>query len=121
MRAIIIFLSVISISAVSAVSAQAQCPARPRAGSTVQNPPEILSQNGVLTAGFTLRSSIDQAGFLHECYVYQAPSGAKEAATLRLNPSDHLVLTLTNHLSYVPPTSPTTKGAQAESHSGTMT
>ena len=84
----------------------AQCPARPVPGTVVANPPEIDSQNGVLQAGFTFRSSQDAFHYLHECYIYQGSTGAVEAPTLRLNPGDQLILTLTNRLTYVPPQSP---------------
>src|SRR5262245_24036981 len=79
-------------------NASAQCPARPNTGTEVVNPPEISSQNGVLNADFTFRSSTDAAGYLHECYIYQTSSGQVEAPTLRLNPGDRLNLNLTNRL-----------------------
>ena len=66
----------------------------------VNNPPDIYSTNGVLTAAFTFRSEV--ISFLEECYIYQTGSGAVEAPTLRLNPGDRLQLNLTNRLTYVP-------------------
>jgi FtsP/CotA-like multicopper oxidase with cupredoxin domain len=86
--------------------ALAQCPARPNTGTEITNPPEISSQNGALNANFTFRSSTDGAGYLHECYIYQASSGPVEAPTLRLNPGDQLNLNLTNRLTYSPPPPP---------------
>jgi hypothetical protein len=47
------------------------CPPRPNPGSVTTNPPELISQNGVLNASFTFRSSFDTAGYLHECYIYR--------------------------------------------------
>jgi FtsP/CotA-like multicopper oxidase with cupredoxin domain len=77
------------------------CPARPSAGSLVSNPLDLYSQNGVLKAAFTMRSTL--ATHLEECFIYQSSNGAVEAPTLRLNPGDQLTLDLTNRLSYVPP------------------
>lgn len=79
------------------------CPTRPASGTVVQNPLDLISANGKLTAAFSMRSEL--ANFLEECYVYQSGSGVVEAPTLRLNPGDQLVLNLTNRLSYVPPPS----------------
>lgn len=88
------------------------CPPRPTAGSVVNNPVAVNSQNGVLNAAFTLRSSFDNLGYLHECYIYQSSQGPAEAPTLRLNPGDQLVLDLTNRLSYLPPPPPAAKAAK---------
>jgi len=93
-------------AALTAGSAFSQCPARPTSGSVVNNPPEISSTNGVLTADFAFRSSTDAGGYLHECYTYQTSSGPVEAPTLRLNPGDRLILNLANRLTYSPPTPP---------------
>ena len=84
----------------------AQCPARPTPGSAVSNPLEITSQSGTLQAAFTFRSEVDIFGYLHECYIYQSSSGSVEAPTLRLNPGDQLLLSLTNRLTYLPPPPP---------------
>ncbi|HEY4772100.1 MAG TPA: multicopper oxidase domain-containing protein [Steroidobacteraceae bacterium] len=87
-----------------ALAQSGSCPARPGPGSVVQNPLDLYSSSGVLSAAFTLQSEV--ANFLEECYVYQASSGAVESPTLRLNPGDRLELSLTNRLSYVPPARP---------------
>ena len=88
----------------AAMAQNPTCPARPSQGTVVNNPLDVYSQNGVLNVGFTLRSVLLQ--YLEECYVYQSPSGAVEAPTLRLNPGDQLYLGLTNRLTYVPPPPP---------------
>jgi FtsP/CotA-like multicopper oxidase with cupredoxin domain len=85
------------------------CPLRPGPGTVVNNPLDLYSTKGVLNAAFTMNSEL--GGFLEECYVYQAPSGAAEAPTLHLNPGDELALTLTNRLSYTPPPPPSQAGA----------
>ena len=89
------------------------CPPRPNPGDVVNNPPEVGSQNGVLSASFTFRSSFDTAGYLHECYIYQTSQGPVEAPTLRLNPGDQLVLDLTNRLTYLPVPPPGPKTAMS--------
>src|SRR5580704_4764910 len=79
------------------------CPLRPGPGGPLLNPPDVFSQNGVLTAAFTMRSSFDVDHYLHVCYNYDAPTGRVEAPTLRVNPGDQLVLQLTDRLTYTPP------------------
>jgi len=99
-------LLVCGLFAAAGMAQTSGCPDRPSAGSVVLNPYEVDSQSGVLQAGFTLQSAIDNSGFLHECYIYQGSSGPAEAPTLALNPGDQLQLTLTNRLSYLPPPPP---------------
>ncbi|MGC9951106.1 MAG: multicopper oxidase domain-containing protein [Bryobacteraceae bacterium] len=96
-----------------AIAQNPTCPARPNPGSVVNNPPDVVSQNGVLNASFTFYSSFDTSGYLHECYVYQTSQGAVEAPTLRLNPGDQLALDLTNRLTYLPPPPPGPKAARS--------
>ncbi len=91
---------------VGAWAQTATCPARPNPGTVVVNPTDVSSLNGVLTAGFTFRSSIDTQGYLHECYIYQTGQGPAEAPTLRINPGDQVLLSLTNRLTYLPPPPP---------------
>ena len=62
----ITLLAVLVLSAVAG-SGHAQCPARPNVGSVVNNPLDLYSTNGVLTAAFTFRSEL--AGYLEECYI----------------------------------------------------
>ena len=82
--------------AVLAINSAAQCPARPASGSEVKDAYTIRSQSGTLQADFALGESVDQAGYTHYCYQYQAPSGNVEAPTLRLSPGDNLQLNLTD-------------------------
>jgi FtsP/CotA-like multicopper oxidase with cupredoxin domain len=74
------------------------CPARPGNGSVVNDPYSISSQNGVLKAQFTLAHSVDQAGYTHYCYKYNASGQIVEAPTLRLNPGDTLELDVLNRI-----------------------
>lgn len=82
--------------ALSVSYAAAQCPPRPAEGTEVQDPYTISSQAGTLLANFSLGYSVDQSGYTHYCYQYQAPTGVVEAPTLRLNPGDTLQLNVTN-------------------------
>ncbi len=110
------FLSTLlmSLSVAGCAAGQTQsCPPRPNPGTVVTNPPELTSQNGVLNAAFTFRSSFDTAGYLHECYIYQTGNGPVEAPTLRLNPGDRLLLSLTNRLTYLPPPPPLPKAPKS--------
>jgi len=72
----------------------AQCPARPVSGTEVQDPYTVRPHNGTLLADFSLGESVDQQGYTHYCYQYQAPQGVVEAPTLRLSPGDTLQLNL---------------------------
>jgi FtsP/CotA-like multicopper oxidase with cupredoxin domain len=74
------------------------CPARPADGSVVNDPYSIYSQNGVLSASFTLAHSVDQAGYTHYCYKYDASGQIVEAPTLRVNPGDTLNLEILNRI-----------------------
>ena len=106
--------------ALSAWGQTPSCPARPSPGSVVANPLDLTSTSGVLSAALTFRSSFDSEGYLHECYIYQSANGPVESPTLRLNPGDQLLLSLTNRLTYVPPAPPTPKGATANHNMGAM-
>ncbi|MGA7560223.1 MAG: multicopper oxidase domain-containing protein [Terriglobales bacterium] len=78
--------------------AASDCPARPARGSVVSDPYSISSQNGVLTARFTLAHSVDQDGYTHYCYKYDASGQVEEAPTLRVNPGDTLNLEILNRI-----------------------
>ena len=84
------------------VSAWAQvspCPLRPPAGSQINNPLDLYSQNGTLSLDLALKNGADSNGFMHYCYVYLYQGKQIEAPTLRLNPGDQLVLNLTDSIS----------------------
>jgi FtsP/CotA-like multicopper oxidase with cupredoxin domain len=69
------------------------CPPRPITGTVVADPFNIYSQNGSLSAQFSLANSVDTSGYTHYCYRYQVSAGVvAEAPTLRVNPGDVLNL-----------------------------
>jgi FtsP/CotA-like multicopper oxidase with cupredoxin domain len=68
------------------------CPSE-KAGSTVPEPEDLRSQNGILKVDLAFRSSIDANGQNRFCYIYQ---GRSQAPNLRLHPGDTLILTLEN-------------------------
>jgi FtsP/CotA-like multicopper oxidase with cupredoxin domain len=72
------------------------CPPRPDSGTVVADPFSISSQNGVLSAKFTLGHSVDSGGYTHFCYNYVTGTQTVEAPTLRLNPGDTLNLAVVN-------------------------
>ncbi len=74
------------------------CPARPNSGTVVADPFSISSQNGALTAQFTLGHSVDTAGYTHYCYKYAAPTQIVEAPTLRVNPGDVINLNVVDQI-----------------------
>jgi FtsP/CotA-like multicopper oxidase with cupredoxin domain len=70
------------------------CP-RAVAGSMVQDPENLRSQDGVLNVALTYRNFRDARGQMRYCYLYKDGS---QAPTLRLKPGDLLILTLKNEL-----------------------
>jgi FtsP/CotA-like multicopper oxidase with cupredoxin domain len=68
---------------------------RPAAGSTVPEPEDLRSQNGVLRVELSYRSFVDTSRQMRYCYVSR--DGA-QAPTLRVNPGDELILSLKNDL-----------------------
>ncbi len=103
-----------------------QCPDRPAVGSVVNDPYSISSQNGVLSAKFTLSHSVDQAGYTHYCYKYDASGQIVEAPTLRLNPGDTLNLEVLNRIEDKDPTKmkmnmPASKGGTTCGDTGAVT
>src|ERR1700730_9594903 len=92
MRCVCRYLFAILVCGFSFLRLDAQCPKRPDIGTVVQDPLSLSSMNGVLSAEFTMRHSVDTSGYNHYCYNYQTAKGVVEAPTLRLNQGDHLVL-----------------------------
>ncbi|HEY2461271.1 MAG TPA: multicopper oxidase domain-containing protein [Candidatus Acidoferrum sp.] len=64
-------------------------------GSTVAEPADLRSQNGLLKVALSFRSDQDTNGQTRYCYI--ATDGA-QAPNLRLNPGDTLILTLKNEI-----------------------
>jgi FtsP/CotA-like multicopper oxidase with cupredoxin domain len=87
------------------------CPQRPAAGSSVGEPEDLRSHNGVLRVDLTYRNSVDANGQTRYCYLYE---NRIEAPTLRLKPGDLLVLALKNEV-----TQPFSS-AEAQSHQHSM-
>jgi FtsP/CotA-like multicopper oxidase with cupredoxin domain len=83
---------------------QPQAPAcsRPAAGSTVAEPEDLRSHNGVLNVELRYRQSVEANGATRYCYL--APDGS-EAPTLRVKPGDLLILRLKNEIAAEPPAS----------------
>jgi FtsP/CotA-like multicopper oxidase with cupredoxin domain len=90
------FLIVVFVAALCAALSAQVCPTRPTPGSTVQDPLAVYSQNGVLNAGITVGSFLNQYGLIMYCLAY--PQGNTEAPTLRVNPGDQLILGLNNQI-----------------------
>ncbi len=92
------FSIVLIVAGFSCLQAAAQCPPRPEPNSVLYDSPSIYSQNGTLSAAFTMGHSVDSFGYTHYCYKYQTPSGIVEAPTLRVNPGDTLLLNITDDI-----------------------
>jgi len=75
--------------------AQSQpCP-RPPAGSTVKEPVDLVSKNGLLQLGFAYQTRTDEYG--NKLYCFMTPAGA-QSPTLRVQPGDRIQITLQNAL-----------------------
>src|SRR5579863_4469486 len=92
MRSVSRYLLVILVCGFSSLRLTAQCPARPAAGTVVQDALTLSAKDGVLKAGLTLRHSVDNFGYTHYCMNYKSANGEVEAPTLRLNQGDKLDL-----------------------------
>jgi FtsP/CotA-like multicopper oxidase with cupredoxin domain len=81
-------------SSPNAVSPVSNACARFAAGSIVQNPPDLFSQNGALKVNLSYQTATDPEGRTLFCFM--TPDG-HEDPTLHVNPGDTLVITLTNN------------------------
>jgi FtsP/CotA-like multicopper oxidase with cupredoxin domain len=78
----------------SAVHAnESQACARPAAGSSVPEPQDLRSENGILDVALVFQSFKDAHGQMRYCYAYQ---NRVQAPTLRVQPGDTLILRLKN-------------------------
>ncbi|HEY6579468.1 MAG TPA: multicopper oxidase domain-containing protein [Rhizomicrobium sp.] len=98
-RAAILALLLLLVAPGLALAASDPCP-RPAQGSVIVNPPDLYSEDGVLTVTLNYYTTVDQWGRTLFCYV--TPDGL-EGPTLHLNPGDTLDLTLTNKEQGGPP------------------
>lgn len=84
--------------------ADAVCP-RFAPGSVVSPPPDLYSQNGVLTVNLAFQTAVDEQGLTRYCYIANG-STALQAPTLHVNPGDQLIINFTNDL---PPAAPSSE------------
>src|SRR5215475_4958284 len=70
------------------------CP-RPAVGSTVTEPADLHSTNGVLKVELEYHTSKDEQGHPRFCFLAK---GGELAPNLRMRPGDELILTLKNDL-----------------------
>jgi FtsP/CotA-like multicopper oxidase with cupredoxin domain len=75
-------------------SAAQSCP-RPSVGSTVGEPADLHSQNGVLELSLTVRNSTSEDGSTRYCYI---DSNGNESPNLRAKPGDLVIIKLKNDL-----------------------
>ena len=68
-------------------------------GSAITPPPNLFSQNGVLTVNFTYQTEVDSNGLTRYCFV--TDTGA-QSPTLHVHPGDQLIINLTNGLPQTP-------------------
>ena len=100
-------LFVVAAFSLAPLSAFAQTPVAPvpnpcprfTAGSVVQQPKALFSQNGVLNVQFSYQTTTDSYG--RQLFCFMTPDGL-ENPTLHVNPGDTLNITVTNNT----PTSP---------------
>src|SRR5579871_6332914 len=78
----------------AAVAPVAHACQRFTAGSVIQNPPALFSQNGVLNVLFSYQTTTDAYG--RQLFCFMTPDGL-ENPTLHVNPGDTLNITVTNN------------------------
>ena len=91
------------------------CP-RPRLGSTVEEPEDLRSQNGVLEVELTANDTAEANGATLYCYTDAA---GRESPNLRVNPGDLVIIHLKNALTDLRPG--VTAAVQAHSHKRAQT
>ncbi len=74
------------------------CP-REAAGSVLQNPPALFSQNGVLKVNLSYQTITDSDG--RNLFCFMTPDGL-ENPTLEVNPGDRLIINVTNNTPSTP-------------------
>ena len=87
----------------AAASATPVCP-RPNPASSVEEPEDLRSQDGVLTLDLTVRNEAQADGSTRYCYLL--PDG-NQSPTLRLKPGDLLILRLKNGMTRIASEAPT--------------
>ena len=80
----------------SVAGGEQACP-RPAASSTLENPPELRSQNGVLEVSFHFKYQATTVGQGPPRYCYITDTGM-ESPTLRVHPGDRLIIHFHNDL-----------------------
>jgi len=90
-------LAIVPVGA-HAENAGEACP-RPAPGSTVTEPADLHSQDGVLKVALVFRNSIEAGGTVRYCYVSKDGS---QAPTLRVKPGDLVILELKNEITGAP-------------------
>jgi FtsP/CotA-like multicopper oxidase with cupredoxin domain len=109
---------IMALCAAGGVAAMAQTPVAPvanacqrfAAGSVVQQPPALFSQNGVLSVQFSYQTTTDIYG--RQLYCFMTPAGMEDP-TLYVNPGDTLNITVTNNTPAVPTTAGVTVTTEA--------
>jgi len=103
--AILGLLPLQALAQASANTSSDPCP-RPAAGSVVQPPPDLFSENGVLNVSFNYYTTVDFAGRTLFCFV-TADGYGLEGPTLHVHPGDTINMAVTNQVPAAPPGSPT--------------
>jgi FtsP/CotA-like multicopper oxidase with cupredoxin domain len=113
---ILIALSIATCYQLSSAQAQTEsvCP-RPPQGSTVDEPADLRSQNGVLEVDLTARNVAEPNGGIRYCY---SDAAGRESPTLRVSPGDRVILHLKNALTDPSSASPSSaKSGTIHTHS----
>jgi FtsP/CotA-like multicopper oxidase with cupredoxin domain len=90
------------------------CP-RPLVGSTVKEPEDLRSQNGVLETELTVNDVAEADGSIRYCYT---DTSGRESPNLRVSPGDLVILHLKNALTDLSHNSGTIPHAHAHNHAG---
>src|SRR5580704_7300837 len=88
------------------------CP-RPQAGSIVEEPEDLRSQNGVLDAELTANNAAEPDGSIRYCFTDGA---GRESPNLRVSPGDLVILHLKNELKDLAPAANASTAQTEHSH-----
>jgi FtsP/CotA-like multicopper oxidase with cupredoxin domain len=97
-----------------ALAAEKGCQ-RPSTGSTVTEPADLRSRNGVLKLELTARNAKQSDGSTRYCFV---DGNGEESPTLRVTPGDLVILTLKNNLTAYTPGAATPAHQHAHGNTG---
>jgi FtsP/CotA-like multicopper oxidase with cupredoxin domain len=112
--AVVFTLAIPYVASQAATTAQEPC-ARPRPGSSVEEPADLRSKNGVLELTLTATDSRQPDGTTRYCYI---DAEGQESPNLRVSPGDEVIIHLKNVLKDLQPARDAAPHVHSAHHTG---